>query len=250
MVFDGARAFDGLVPDLLPHCERLVHSAKGMLLKPTHSAEDIAAICLEGARRFPAGDAIYIRPMFYAMNGFVLPEADSTRFAIALFSAPMPDPGGIGVCFSSYKRPARDAAPTDTKSGCLYPNMQRALKEASNRGYVNAITSDPSGNIAELCTANLWIAKDGVAITPFCNGTFLNGITRQRVLKLLRDDGVETVEATLTRQDILEADEVFSSGNFAKLQPIIRVEDKDFQAGPIYRRARGLYMDFSRQHPL
>ncbi len=108
---------------------------------------------------------------------------------------------------------------------------------------------DPSGNVAELCTANLWIAKDGVALTPAANGTFLSGITRRRVAKLLEDDGVPVVETTLTRRDILEADEVFSTGNYGKVIPITAVEEKAFAAGPICKRARDLYFDFAQGQP-
>jgi branched-chain amino acid aminotransferase len=194
--------------------------------------------------------ATYIRPMFYAMRGFVTPEPDSTTFALAVYASPMPEPRGIACCFSSYRRPARDAAPTDAKAGCLYPNMQRALVEASRRGFDNAITFDAAANVAELATANLWIAKDGVAMTPVCNGTFLNGITRQRVLQLLRDQGIAAIETTLTRQDILEAEEVFSTGNYGKVLPMTRVEERHYQAGRIYRTARELYFEFARSQPV
>jgi branched-chain amino acid aminotransferase len=198
----------------------------------------------------PRDLATYVRPMFYAMRGFVVPEAASTEFALAVYAAPIPEPRGMGCCFSSYRRPARDAAPTDAKASCLYPNMQRALVEAAERGFDNAITFDASGNVAELATANLWIARDGVAMTPVCNGTFLNGITRQRVLQLLRDDGVETIETTLTRQDILDADEVFSSGNFGKVLPITRVEGRNYQMGHVYQKARDRYFEFARSQPI
>ena len=250
VAFDGARGFDGCAPDLDRHCERLIDSAKKMLLQPTMSAAEVEALCLEALRRLPRDLATYVRPMFYAMRGFVVPEAASTEFALAVYGAPMPEPKGMGCCFSSFRRPARDAAPTDAKASCLYPNMQRALVEAAGRGFDNAITFDASGNIAELATANLWIARDGVAMTPVCNGTFLNGITRQRVLKLLRDDGVETIETTLTRQDILDADEVFSSGNFGKVLPITRVEDRHYQMGHVYQRARDRYFEFARSQPI
>ena len=151
----------------------------------------------------------------------------------------------MSVCFSSYRRPARDAAPTDTKASCLYPNMQRALAEAMGRGFDNCITFDPSGNVAELATANLWVARDGVALTPVGNGTFLDGITRRRVLDLLRRDGIEAVETTLTRADIETADEIFSTGNYGKVLPITRLKQRDLQAGPVCRRARALYWDFA-----
>ncbi len=249
IAFDGARSFDGLAPDLDRHCERLIDSARKMLLEPTLGAEEVEDLCREAIRRLPRGLATYVRPMFYAMRGFVTPEPESTTFALAVYASPMPEPRGMNVCVSSYRRPARDAAPTDAKASCLYPNMQRALVEAARRGCDNAITLDAAANVAEFATANLWIATDGVAMTPVCNGTFLDGITRQRVLQLLRDAGVEAIETTLTKQDILAADEVFSTGNYGKVLPITRVEDRDYQIGHVYRRARELYFEFARTQP-
>ncbi len=250
VVFDGARGFDGLAPDLDLHCQRVVVSAERMLLRATKTAEEIEALCREALTRLPENMVTYIRPMFYGMEGFVLPVSESTEFTLAVFQLLMPGSGGMRCCFSSYRRPARDMAPTDAKASCVYPNMQRALREANQRGFDNGITTDPSGNIAELCTANLWIVKDGAALTPAANGTFLSGITRQRVAKLLRDDGVEVVETTLTRRDILEADEVFSTGNYGKVMAITEVEGKMFEAGPITKRAHDLYFDFARSQPV
>jgi branched-chain amino acid aminotransferase len=250
IAFDGARGFDGLAPDLDRHCARLIDSTKKMLLEPTMTAQQVEGLCREALRRLPREGAYYLRPMFYAMRGFVTPEPASTEFALAVYASPMPEPKGMACCFSSYRRPARDAAPTDAKASCLYPNMQRALVEATRRGFDNAITCDASGNVAELATANLWIAKDGVAMTPACNGTFLNGITRQRLLRLLRDDGTEAIETTLTRADVLDADEVFSSGNYGKVLPITRVEDRHYQTGHVYQKARALYFEFARTQPV
>jgi branched-chain amino acid aminotransferase len=250
VAFDGARAFDGLAPDLDRHCDRLIDSTRKMLLEPTFSAAEIEDLCRQAVGRLPRTVPLYVRPMFYAMRGFVVPDAASTEFVLAVYASPMPEPKGMSCCFSSYRRPARDAAPTDAKASCLYPNLQRALVEAANRGFDNAITLDASANVAELATANLWIAKDGVAMTPVCNGTFLNGITRQRVLQLLRDDGIEAIETTLTRQDILDADEVFSTGNYGKVLPVSRVEDRNYQAGRVYHRARELYFEFARTQPV
>jgi branched-chain amino acid aminotransferase len=250
LAFDGARAFDGLAPDLDRHCARLIDSTRKMLLEPTLSAGEVLELCREAIRRLPRGVPLYVRPMFYAMRGFVTPEPASTEFALAVYPSPMPEPSGMSVCFSSYRRPARDAAPTDAKAGCLYPNMQRALVEAAARGFDNGITLDASANVAELATANLWIARDGVAITPACNGTFLNGITRQRVIQLLRAAGTEVQETTLTKEDILGADEVFCSGNYGKVLPITKVEDRHYQTGHVYQRARDLYFEFAHTQPV
>jgi len=250
LAFDGARGFDGCAPDLDRHCARLIDSTKKMLLEPTMTAEEVLELCVEALRRLPRAGAYYVRPMFYATRGFVTPEPESTEFALAVYASPMPEPAGTACCFSSYRRPARDAAPTDAKAGCLYPNMQRALVEAAQRGFDNAITFDASANVAELATANLWIVRDGVAMTPVCNGTFLNGITRQRVLQLLRDGGVEAIETTLTRADVLDADEVFSTGNYGKVLPITRVEDRHYQPGHVFKKARALYFEFARTQPV
>lgn len=247
MVFDGARAYGGLAPDLKPHCERLIRSANALLLPPTKTAEEVEALCVEAIKKLPKDGEYYVRPMFFARDGFVSPDPDSIEFVLSVYDAPLPEPTGIKVGLSSFRRPARDMAPTDSKASCLYPNSQRALAEAASKGFDNALICDPSGNVAELATANVWMVKDGVAMTPVWNGTFLNGVTRQRVAALLADDGVEVLETTLTPDDFRNADEIFTTGNFAKVAPIIQFEDRELQPGPISSRARQLYFDWSEQ---
>jgi branched-chain amino acid aminotransferase len=86
---------------------------------------------------------------------------------------------------------------------------------------------------------------DGVALTPIPNGTFLNGITRQRVLKLVREAGIPAYETTLTLEDFRGADEIFSTGNAGKVLPVTRCEDRKLPYGPLTRRIRELYWDFA-----
>jgi branched-chain amino acid aminotransferase len=135
--------------------------------------------------------------------------------------------------------------PTDAKAGCLYPNNGRAILEAKSRGFDNALVRDMLGHVAETATSNVFIVKDGAVLTPQPNGTFLNGITRQRTIALLRAAGVEVVETAISVADVLDADEVFSTGNYSKVVPINRVEDRDLQPGPIAKRARQLYWDWA-----
>jgi branched-chain amino acid aminotransferase len=184
--------------------------------------------------------------MFYAEAGFVVPDPSSTRFVLTVYEAPLPEPVGFSACLSSFRRPARDMAPTEAKASCLYPNVARVGREAAHKGFDTAVVRDPNGNVAEFAYTNLFFAKDGVVHTPAANGTFLNGITRQRIISLLRGTGVEVVERGIDFSELLAADEVFASGNYAKVQPCIRLEGRELPTGPMYAKARALYFEFAR----
>jgi branched-chain amino acid aminotransferase len=246
-VFDGARAFSGLVPDLDRHCARVVASAQSFGMKPDITAAEIEALAWEGIETFAAGAELYIRPLFYFADGFVTPNPDTTTFMLTLFEAPMPEWHGTSACVSSFRRPSPEVAPTGAKAACLYPNVSRAMLEARERGFDMAVMLDGHGNVAEFSTSNLFMAKDQVVQTPVANGTFLAGITRSRVMELLRQKGVEVVEKTLRMNDVLDADEVFLTGNFPKVLPVVRIEERHYQEGPMSRLARELYFSFAER---
>jgi branched-chain amino acid aminotransferase len=247
-VFDGARAFEGVAPDLDRHCARINQSATNFGLKPVVDAETWLGLAREGMARFDAKAELYIRPMYWPQNGSgggVLFDPETTNWCLSIYVAPMPQPTGSAITLSPFRRPTMETAPVDCKAACLYPNNSRALMEAQGRGFNNALMLDMLGNVAEFGNSNVFMAKDGVVFTPAPNGTFLNGITRQRVIDLLRGDGATVVEQTLKYRDFETADEIFSSGNFAKVAPIIRIDDRSLQPGPFYRRARKLYWEFA-----
>ena len=247
-IFDGARSFEGVAPDLDLHCQRAIRSAHGLHLRPSVTAEQIEALAREGIARFPADTPLYIRPMFWAESGLVLPDPASTQFALVIIKMSLPDPAkGFSACLSTYRRPSPEQAPTHTKAACLYPLAGLAIAEAKERGFDNAVMCDPIGNVAELTAQNIMFAKDGVCLTPVPNGTFLNGITRQRVIGLLRDAGVTVVERTIRPDELLDADEIFSTGNHGKVVPCLRYESRTLAAGPIYRQARELYWAFAHR---
>ena len=249
-VFDGARAFEGVTPDLDLHCARVNQSATNFLLKPVVPNETWIGLAKEGLKRFTGvAPEVYIRPMYWAdsgaVGGGVKFEPESTRWCLCLYETPMPAPKGVSVTLSGFRRPSIEYATVDAKAGCLYPNSARALIEAGSRGFDNCLMRDPLGNIAELANSNVFLARDGVVFTPAANGTFLNGITRRRVIGLLRDAGVTVEETCLTHADFLSADEIFSAGNFAKVNPVIRIEERELQPGPMFRKARELYWAFA-----
>lgn len=248
VAFDGARAFEGVTPDLDRHCARVNRSARALGLAPTHSTEEICGLVAEGLKRFAPDAELYIRPMYWAEQGgffAVAPLPESTRFCLCIYESPMPVPKGFSITLSSRRHPAPDQAPTDAKAACLYPNSARALTEARDKGFDNALMLDHEGHVAELATANIFMARDGEVLTPMPNGTFLDGVTRQRVIALLRGDGATVREESLSHADFLAADEIFASGNYTKVSPITRIEHRPLQPGPFYARARELYWAFA-----
>lgn len=249
-VFDGARVFDGVMPDMDRHAERINRSAATMGLKPTMSAETIVELAREGTRKFAPGTPLYVKPMYWGEAdgpSTIMPDPESTRFCLCLFEAAMTPPTvGFSVTLSPYRRPTMETMPTDAKAGCLYPNNARALRAAKAAGFDNALVLDMLGNVAETTTSNVFMVKDGVVKTPAINGTFLNGITRQRTIHLLKAAGYTVQETTLRYADFQNADEIFSSGNYSKVVPINRIDDRSLQPGPVTRKARELYMDFAQ----
>jgi branched-chain amino acid aminotransferase len=248
VVFDGARAFEGVTPDLDLHCARVNDSAKKLYLKPTVSTQEWVRLAREGIQRFDKDAVLYIRPMYWAENEGPWVQAhdpESTRWCLSIYEAPMRVPKGFSITLSPFRRPTVETMPVNAKAGCLYPNNARSLFEAQSRGFDNAIVCDPLGNVAELATANVFMAKDGVVFTPVPNGTFLAGITRQRTISLLRDNGVTVVEKTLTYAEFEKADEIFSTGNYSKVVPITRIGDRSLPFGPLYTKARELYWTFA-----
>ncbi len=247
-VFDGARAFDGVTPDLDRHCERVNRSAINFGLKPLVDRDTWLGLAREGIARFGARAELYIRPMYWPQHGAgggVLFDPETTNWCLSIYEAPMPQPTGNAITLSPFRRPTMECAPVDAKAACLYPNNSRALREAVSRGFNNCLMLDMLGNVAEFGNANVFMARDGAVYTPVPNGTFLNGITRQRVIELLRGDGATVIEATLRYADFAQADEIFSTGNFAKVAPVIRIDDRELKPGPFYARARKLYWDFA-----
>jgi len=252
VVFDGARAFEGVTPDLELHCARVNESARKLFLQPTVSTETWIGLAKEGIKKFDGATALYIRPMYWAEQEGPWVQAhvpESTRWCLSIYEAPMRPPRGFSTTISPYRRPTIESMPVDAKAGCLYPNNARALFEAQARGFDNAIVCDMLGNVAELATSNIFLGKDGVVITPAPNGTFLAGITRARVISLLRESGVTVIEKTLTYRDFETADEIFSSGNYSKVVPVTRIGERLLEFGPLYKRARELYWEFAHGRP-
>ena len=246
-VFDGARAMRGLVPDLELHLERVGQSADKLGLICPHSVAEMTALVKQGIARFSDDAELYIRPLVFATEGLLIPEAAKSGFALTLFDAPMPSFAGFSACLSHLLRPDPLMAPTDAKASSLYANSTRALRDAKARGYDNAVIVDGDGHVAEFATSNLFLVNAaGAVVTPAANGTFLAGITRARVIKLLAAAGVTVAVRSVLPAELDDAREIFNTGNFAKVQPCVRYQQRGLAVGPIATLARDRYLAFAQ----
>ena len=248
-VFDGARYFNGFAPDLLVHCHRVNRSAEALMLKPSVEANEMVEIIWEGLKQYEAEAAVYIRPMYWAIDGdltAIVPNQETVGFSICLEQIPLaPESKTVSLTKTKFRRPVLEDAVVNAKAGCLYPNNARMLVEARSKGFSNALVTDAMGNVAETATANIFMVKDGEVFTPIPNGTFLSGITRARHISNLNAAGVKVHESVLSYTDFESADEIFMSGNMNKVTAVTAFEDFQFQIGPITKKVRNLYWEWA-----
>ncbi|MDG1169012.1 MAG: branched-chain amino acid aminotransferase [Sulfitobacter sp.] len=252
-VFDGARLFDGLSPDLEKHCARINRSAAALMITPTVSTQDMVDMIREGLASYTRDQPVYIRPMYWALAGDelgIVPRAGATGFAISLEEIPMAPPeAATTLTRTRFRRPVLEDNVVNAKAGCLYPNNARMMAEARSKGFGNALVADAIGNVAETASANVFMVKDGEVFTPVPNGTFLAGITRERHMINMAADGLKVHEAVLSFDDFHAADEVFLSGNMMKVTPVAAFDDTKYEIGananPVTRRVREMYWDWA-----
>lgn len=252
-VFDGARLFDGLAPDVEAHCARINRSARALMITPTVETEDMIEIVREGLKSYSKDQAVYIRPMYWALAGDelgIVPREGATGFAVCLEEIPMAPPeAATTLTRTRFRRPVLEDNVVNAKAGCLYPNNARMMVEARSKGFGNALVADAMGNVAESASANVFMVKDGEVFTPIPNGTFLAGITRARHMSNMAQDGIKVHETVLSFEDFHDADEVFLSGNMMKVTPVKAFDDTTYGVGdnqnPITRRVREMYWDWA-----
>ncbi|MES2150227.1 MAG: branched-chain amino acid aminotransferase [Pseudomonadota bacterium] len=245
-VFDGARSIRGHMPDLRLHLQRVINSAVSLGLQCPLTVDQMEALVREGVAKFPADAELYVRPLVFGTDGLLIPVTEKSAFALTLFDAAMPAFSGFSACLSVLRRPDANMAPTDAKASALYANTTRALREAKERGYDNAVVLDSFGQVAEFASSNLFfVTPEGKVVTPVPNGTFLAGITRARVIALLAEAGVQVEQRSVQPQELETAVEIFNTGNYGKVTPCVRYEGRTLAAGPIATLARDRYLAYT-----
>ncbi len=249
--FDCARSIRGWVPDLDLHLARVISSAEKLGMQCPHTVVEMRVLVKQGIALFPKAAELYIRPLVFATEGLLIPEVSKTGFALTLFVAAMPTFAGFSACLSPLRRPDASMAPTDAKASSLYANSTRALKDAKARGFDNAVMLDSAGHVTEFATSNIFfVSADGKLTTPIANGTFLAGITRARVIKLLAEAHIAVDERSVKPEELMMAKEIFNTGNFGKVTPCIRYESRPLPIGEMAKIAFERYMAFAAQYAI
>jgi branched-chain amino acid aminotransferase len=154
---------------------------------------------------------------------------------------------GSHVCFSAWNRIEDNTIPARGKITGAYANSALIKSDAELSGYDEAIVLNGDGHISEMSAANIFLIRDGVAITPPVSANLLEGITRRSVMQLFRDElNIPVVEREIDRTEIYIADEAFMCGTGVQIAAITRVEHRDVgtgQLGPITKQIRDLYFD-------
>ena len=255
-VFEGVRAYktvDGTaIFRLAEHTERLFNSAKILRMKIPFTPEQLNEAQKQVVRTNNL-DSCYLRPLVWIGSEKlgVSPKGNRIHAMVAAWSwgAYLGEEGmkrGIRVKTSSYTRHHVNITMTQAKAVSNYSNSILANMEALDDGYDEALLLDASGFVSEGAGENIFVVKGGVVYTPDLSAGALNGITRNTILHICKDLGIEVVQKRITRDEVYIADEAFFTGTAAEVTPIReldRVEIGEGSRGPVTEKIQSAFFD-------
>ena len=233
-VFEGLRIYDGRVFKLNEHIERLFNSAKILDLEIPYDYEKVVNITKEIIVKQNVSDG-YVRPVVWRGSEMMAISAKkgSTNLAIAAWEWPSyfsPEKllEGIKLNVSKWLRPSPESAPTDSKAAGLYMICSLSKHEAEKLGFDDALMLDYRGYVAEATGANIFFVKDNELFTPIAD-CFLNGITRQTVVEIAKENKIKTHEKHFKLDFLKTCDEVFLTGTAVEITPVSCIENFNFE---------------------
>jgi branched-chain amino acid aminotransferase len=248
-VFEGVRAYDGNIFELNWHSQRLRDSASLLGFDLLWSVEEISAACNQALAANNLKDA-YVRPVAWRGSEQMGVSAQKTKphMAIACWDWGTyldPGTGGVRLDIAPWRRPAPYTAPVQAKAAGLYMIATMSKHHAEARGFQDALMFDYRGQVAEATGANAFFLKDGVLHTPTPE-CFLNGITRQTVIKLARHRGMEVIERAIWPEELEGFEQFFLTGSAAEIVPVGSAGPWSFEVGDLTRQIQKDYSDLVR----
>jgi len=263
-VFEGIRAYWNdeeqqlFVFKLVDHYERMLRNSRVLKLKVEHDAKELCDITIELLRRNQSREDTYIRPIAYFSSEGLGPKLVGYETGFAIYTIPLGEyidtASGIKVGVASWRRISDNTIPARCKITGGYVNSALAKTEALEQGYDEAIFLTQDGFVSEGSAENIFLVRNGTLITPDLSQDVLEGITRDTLFTLCRDElGLAVVERQVGRTELYVADEVFLCGTGAQVSPVVEVDRRPVgsgKIGPIATRIQQLYFQVVKgRHP-
>ena len=238
---------------LREHVERIRQSCRILLMKDVPSVDELTRLIVETVRRNGFREDVYIRPSFYKSTsaiGVRLHDLENELYIIALpFGNYIDTESGVRVMTSTWRRNADEALPARGKIVGGYVNMAFQKTEAELNGFDEAIVLTAGGHVNEASAANVFVVRDGVALTPPVSDDLLEGVTRKAIFEILANEGIPLEVRSLDRSELYVADEMFLCGTGVQVSSVVEVDHRPVgsgQIGPIGRLVRDRYFDAVR----
>jgi branched-chain amino acid aminotransferase len=235
------------------HVERIRQSCRILLMKDVPSVDELTRLIIETVRRNGFREDVYIRPSFYKSTkaiGVRLHDLDNELCIVTLpFGNYIDTANGVRLMTSSWRRNADEALPARGKITGGYVNMAFQKSEAELNGFDEAVVLTAGGHVNESSAANIFVIRDGVALTPPVSDDLLEGVTRKALVELMTNEGIPTAERSIDRSELYVADEIFVCGTGVQVSPVIEVDHRPVgsgEVGPIGRLVRDRYFDAVR----
>ncbi len=234
-VFEGERVYDGDIFKLEEHTERLFYSAKRMGIRVPYSQEEINEACkkLVNIQKVKNG---YVRPLIWRGSEMMAISAQKNKIHVAIatwewgsYFDPKLKLNGIKLNISSWRRPAPNTIPWDTKAAGLYMICTLSKHEAEAKGFTDSLMLDHQGNIAEATGANVFFKNKSEELHTPVPDSFLDGITRREVIKIAKSKGIKVIERKIKPEEMKDFVGCFLTGTAAEVTPVSQIEKYNFK---------------------
>ena len=247
-VFEGERMYGGEIFELTAHTERLFKSAEMLDFEIPYTVAEIDQACRDTCAKNGLADA-YVRPIAWRGSEMIGVSAQDTKIHVAIavwdwpsYFSPAERAKGIRMCWAKYKRPSPETEPVHAKATGLYMICTISKHAAEKDGFTDAMMLDYRGYVAESTGSNVFFIQDGVIHTPTPD-CFLNGITRQTVIRLAQEKGVKVIERHIRPEELGGFTECFVVGTAAEVTPVSQIGEYSFKPGTV---SLGLMEDYAR----
>ena len=246
-VFEGLRVYGEKIYKLEKHTDRLFFSAQRMGIDVPYSKDEINRAHEETIKKMNIKYG-YVRPVIWRGSEMMAISAQKNKINVAVATWEWPSYftkedrlKGISLQTAVWKRPPPDCIPTDTKAAGLYMICTLSKHEAEKNGYTDALMLDYKGRVSESTGSNIFLVINGEIHTPVPD-CFLNGITRQAVIEIAKNEGINVIERDIYPNEISKAEEIFLTGSAVEVTPVGKIDNQNFKVGDITTKISSLYM--------